>query len=441
MLRAFCLFLLCVIAGVGLAQNRPALKLKVGDRLGVAIVGVTGYDGEYVVLTDGSISGKGFGRLVVEGKTLDQATQLVSSRLRRVLKDPAVSLILMAEQPQFVYLAGAKLNGGNAVTWIGSLDVRQLLSGAEFSAPTEDLEATIFRDGKAVAVTNVGALLAGNEASVGLKPGDVVALNSVAVVRAWVTGLVVKPGEIRLKPGLTAQEAISLAGGLAIPAESAAEAVITLTRGGQSIGLSEPLVSGDTVRVALPEPVRVSVGGEAKLPGRFTLRQGATAFDAVASAGGVSDFGSKQSVLVVRKGEAIVVSLDPTKPFILEDGDQVNLTRNARRVVAMGEVANAGTVLLEEGRKYRLTDVIAGAGGLAPKGSFFRVYLGRPGQDGRLVTKMYHVDRFLKDGDLTQNPEIEAGDVVYVDQPKGINFVSVQQLLNSALIFFNIANR
>ena len=49
-----------------------ATKIKSGDQLGVIVQDVPNYSGEYTVSTDGTISGRGFGRILVAQKTLPE---------------------------------------------------------------------------------------------------------------------------------------------------------------------------------------------------------------------------------------------------------------------------------------------------------------------------------------------------------------------------------
>jgi protein involved in polysaccharide export with SLBB domain len=98
-------------------------------------------------------------------------------------------------------------------------------------------------------------------------------------------------------------------------------------------------------------------------------------------------------------------------------------------------VANAGKYLFKDGERLRVTDALAAAGGLASRGTMRRVYLVHPTPDGRTTVTMFHLDDYLKNGDLSANPEIQPGDSLFFGQPKGITISNVVQVVSAALLF------
>lgn len=61
-----------------------------------------------------------------------------------------------------------------------------------------------------------------------------------------------------------------------------------------------------TVSVEEAAPLRVSVVGEVMKPGLFTLDSGAGLFEALAQAGGFTEFAHRDRIFVVRNGEPVV---------------------------------------------------------------------------------------------------------------------------------------
>jgi protein involved in polysaccharide export with SLBB domain len=76
---------------------------------------------------------------------------------------------------------------------------------------------------------------------------------------------------------------------------------------------------------------RVSVTGEVRLPNLFTLSPETTLGQAVAAAGGVTEFGRMDRVRLLRDGRELVVNLQAPDPAVaamrIHSGDQIRVTR------------------------------------------------------------------------------------------------------------------
>src|SRR5688500_19072432 len=146
----------------------------------------------------------------------------------------------------------------------------------------------------------------------------------------------------------------------------------------------------------------------------------------------------------MRKGEMIRVDASAPAgggkpaPFDLETGDLVYVQRNERAIHVFGEVAKSGKVLMEDQKEYRLSDALALAGGLSDKGTLRRVYLARPGPDGKVVIQQFNLDEYLKDGKAASNPVLQSGDSVLFGQPKGFNLSVVSQVVSTGLLFQSV---
>ncbi|HMS55010.1 MAG TPA: SLBB domain-containing protein, partial [Fimbriimonadaceae bacterium] len=95
------------------------------------------------------------------------------------------------------------------------------------------------------------------------------------------------------------------------------------------------LEAGDTISVQAKRTIRVTVGGEVARPGEVVLRSDPTLDAAVATSGGITEFGTKQNAILVRNGIAQQANLDPRAPVRLEDGDFVLIQKNQRQVLAV----------------------------------------------------------------------------------------------------------
>jgi len=76
---------------------------------------------------------------------------------------------------------------------------------------------------------------------------------------------------------------------------------------------------------------RIAVGGEVRLPNLYTLPPETTLGQAVAAAGGVTEFGRLDRVHVIRDGQELLVNLQrpdgPTASMRIHSGDQLRVAR------------------------------------------------------------------------------------------------------------------
>jgi protein involved in polysaccharide export with SLBB domain len=453
-MRAF----IAILLGLALALpvlGAPPARLKPGDTVAVRVAGTEEFDGEYVVMSDGAIAGVGFGRIVVGGRTLEEAKGLIVRELRRTLREPAVSVFVKQQRQEKVFVSTPGGGpGGGALDFVPGMDLRQVVAAMPAPSEPDLFEVHLFRPGATATVVGLAALLDARAArgNAALQPNDVIVIMVRPSVRVWVTGAVRQPGEYLLPVGADPYQAVARAGGLTELAEREPEVTLGV-RGLDGSSTSLPVLrdpaqspaelrSGDTVVVALPETMRVTVAGEVREPGQFVMRSNSTLAAAVARALGPTESGTLENVLVMRGGEAIQASATAdAAPFPLLPGDLVVVRRNERAVVVLGEAREPGPVRLTDGRAYRLADVVAEAGGLTAQGSLVRVYLGRKGPDGRLEVRAYRLDRFLKDGTMADNPEVFAGDVVLIGQPRGVTLAAATQILSGAMLIQTLLRR
>jgi polysaccharide biosynthesis/export protein len=445
------LILLFCLAPLSLAQ-RAATTLRVGDIVTVRVVAVEGYDGEYRVLTDGSITGLGFGRIVAEGKTVEELRQAITQKLRAIMLDPKVEVVLKEQRLDYVYVSGQAVEAGGPVVLTEGLTLRGLIAGKVEPPADEEFEVVLFRKGIEILREDLSVVLgdSGGMGATSLEPNDVVTVVPTMRYRVWVTGAVRTPGEHRVRPRTDVYQAVAQAGGIDSVVLADQDAFIYVRRGpeerefpiqpesGRSRFYLEP---GDTVTVRLPDKVRITVGGFVATPQAISVREGTTLLDAISQAGGVTPEGTIDDILVLRAdGTAFRRSLsgvqggDEVDNFILQDGDAVYVRRNEAVVAVLGEVAQPKNVTLLVDREYRLADVIAEAGGITPRGSERHVYVASKGDGGKVDITEYHLDQFLRAGDASQNPVLKPGDVVLVATPRGINLASIGNLLTSGAL-------
>lgn len=437
-------------------QQAPVAKIQVGDKLGVVVVEDEKLGGEYVVLDDGSITGVGFGRVVVAGKTVEQARVLIRDGLKRVLKSPTVSLVVIEQKKRFVFVTSLVGTAPGPIEFEPELDVRRIITGITLPEQSDDIEVRLFRGGTEVGQDSLDRVLqgVGDFGSTKLEPNDVVTLAEVVKNRIYVSGKVKEPGEFRVREGTDALQAVALAGGTIETTFGEFSYTIQVRRGTTVYEVSDSpraerfaLEPGDTVIVSVPEQIRVSVGGDVRTPGLWTLRKGTDLLSSIQRSGGVTVDGSLSNVLVIRNGESYILDLSPAREgqdipdFKVEDGDLVFVRRNDNRLMVLGYVKNPKSFRMDEGREYRLADAVSEGGGTDARGTYHRVYLGRRDATGKVSVEEYKLAAFMKDGDLSQNPILEPGDVVMVGEVKGMTLANVSTILSNALLLNSLFGR
>ena len=438
--------------------DRAPIRLKPGDTVMVT----SEYGGEFRVMQDGAIYGRGFGRVVLEGQTWSEAQTNLKKSLRKFVKEDEVQLILKDIRREVVYLVGVG-GGRGSSELMPDMKLRQLLSTVSVDENLDQVQVQVFREGKKVSDNTVSSLLKGDkpDSDILLKADDVVTLTPVPFIRVWVTGLVQKAGQIKLPGGTDPYNAIAQAGGIRFGDTETDrslqdEAHLYIRRGTESFELpirqdqSKPgfsLESGDTISVVPAETRRITVGGEVNKPGEFVLRGDHSLLAAVSQANGANALGTLSNVLILRKGDLFKIDANVPidgkgiSPFNLESGDLVYVQRNERSYLILGDVLKPGKVLMRDGKTYRLADAIADASGLSGRGSFRRVTIARPNSSGKIKVEQFNLDEYLKDGKLTSNPEILPGDCILFGEPKGMTFGNVTQALSGAILLQSIGGR
>ncbi len=106
--------------------------LGAGDRIQVIVYQLADFSGEYFVLVDDTISFPLLGNVNVKGLTLSQLSELLSKRYAQYLKQPIVSVRLIAPRPLKIAIAG-EVNSPGAYTL-------NLIQGQKFPSLTDLLQ-------------------------------------------------------------------------------------------------------------------------------------------------------------------------------------------------------------------------------------------------------------------------------------------------------------
>jgi polysaccharide biosynthesis/export protein len=96
-------------------RSPESYKLGGGDRIQVEILEVPELSRGYEVLSDGSVNLPLIGLISIRGRTLVEATNIIRNAYRRALKDPIVTVSLIAARPLNVGVIGEVTRPGNFI--------------------------------------------------------------------------------------------------------------------------------------------------------------------------------------------------------------------------------------------------------------------------------------------------------------------------------------
>lgn len=269
-----------------------------GDRIGINVLGIAEYSGEYQISADGTVDLPVVGQLLVRGLTVQQTTEAVALKYRQYVKRPIVTLNLLEARPIRIAIAG-EVNRPGSYT-IPRTDDNNYQIGVPTVTEVVQLAGGITQSAniRAVQITrpqprnlglpqktevNLWQLLTTGDASqdITLRDGDTVMIPtaealdssesttlatasfSPAQITVNVVGEVATPGAIAVPPNTPLNQALLAAGGFNNRAAKGSVELVRLNSNGsvsrQKIvvdlaqGLNEgtnpPLRSNDTVIV------------------------------------------------------------------------------------------------------------------------------------------------------------------------------------------------
>ncbi len=274
------------------------------------------------------------------------------------------------------------------------------------------------------------------------RPEVYVTLNGLQPRYIYVIGQVGLPGSYQIEPNWRVSEALAVAGGLKMKPERMKAFLFRAGHPEQPLDLSgilqngDPkanvlLKPGDTISIQETRTMHIYLAGLLTMPGEYDLEIGTGAIEAVAKAGGYTEHAALSKAIIYRGGQAIPVDLfkgmvkgDHTANVTLESADVLVVPPNNRRFAVLGEVITPGWFNLIEGRETALSDALSMAGNVSKRGITTHLYILRT-IDGKVQRISVNFQSFIKKADITGNPSIQDGDVVYVPETKRIAFESI----------------
>lgn len=222
-----------------------------------------------------------------------------------------------------------------------------------------------------------------------------------------------------------------------------------MVNGKTTAELTDVLVKGLKTRLKAPEVTvtlktqrlqRIYVLGAVKTPGILDYKAGWRVTEALAAAGGMLDNTLQADVTILHvDGTATALDLGAIlregkvgADAKLAAGDVVMVQKHYARIAVLGFVNKPGYYDLQDGKPLRLTDAIGMAGGTDIKrGQLGEVAVLHTREDGKQERKVYNLEKFLRKAEIKQNPEVVAGDVVYVPQTKKPDWTTIFQIISS----------
>lgn len=174
----------------------------------------------------------------------------------------------------------------------------------------------------------------------------------------------------------------------------------------------------------------VTVLGEVKAPGIYTLLGPRSLYDALASAGGPTTSEGATITITHANDASHPVTIDVPGPnyspeekaAVVLPGDTVVVNR-APLVYVVGDVGHSGAFYIQVGSKLNLLNLIALSGGPNKTAAMSKSAIVRPMPDGSAQTIRFDMDRVMKNED--PNLVLQAGDVVVVPRSAWKNFETI----------------
>ena len=242
------------------------------DVLGIKVFEEPTLSAEYTVDSDGAITFPFIGRVQVGGKTVNEIEAQVTAALRAdYVRRAQVSVNITQYRSRAIYVLGEVRNPGK-YNITGPVTLLEVIANAGSLTPTAGPILTVqrYRDGlAAAAVAALEPTLPGDprgaellrisyddlkegrlKANILLQDGDTIFVP--AADRFYVSGFVKTPGMFVLAPGLTVQQAISIAGGLTERGSTRGIKISRKVNGKDveiNVGMSDLVKPNDTIKV------------------------------------------------------------------------------------------------------------------------------------------------------------------------------------------------
>lgn len=213
-----------------IVYDHPELTIPAGEQRSAA-------DSGNLVNPDGTIFYPYTGRIRVDGQTVDEIRENITTLLSEYIRDPQIEVRVAQFNSKFVFVTGAVNKPGRVAlrnTPLTLIDAVQSASGFAPNANHHELQIT--RQNRTATVSSYQLLKTGDlSQNIVLRPGDLVHVPDDSTQRVYVMGEVNRPGQVGMgSTRLTLTDVITEVGGIK---ESSADAA--------GVFVIRPAVSGE----------------------------------------------------------------------------------------------------------------------------------------------------------------------------------------------------
>jgi len=372
-------FLPLIVFG-GQAAQTPATPtdyvLGPGDAITETVVNHPEFSSPFLVPTGGVVVFPVAGAINVDGMTIQQLTDQLTTALKNELLQPRVTITLNSARLQQVFVYGDVQKPGAVPITPGMRlsDAFNSTGGLSQDFKLSEAQITLLPRNGAKEISPLIDVLSGKgDSNPVLHDGDTVNVDAGWFI-CYVIGQVTNPGAQHMKRGTGLLQAIAAAGGPTDQGLISRVEIKHTDKRIEEVDLVPTLVRGQ--KVALPE---------------------------------------------------------------LRPGDLITVPLNLDQYSVLGYVKKPGTFPIPQGKTLTLAEAVSSATGQEKdqdsRGMLSHVRLARM-ENGTPKMYTYDLGKFLVKGDPSQNPDIKPGDVVYVPQSNQVGSTTAVQILSGLGVFW-----
>ena len=467
--------------------------LDFGDVLQVQNIGSNAYSVEEAIKRDGSINLPDLGKVFIGGLSLADATNLVKNKVEESSIGSEAFVTLVNVRDVQVVLAGNVFNPGSYTLSGNSNIFHALTISGGPSEFGSFREIDLIRQNKVIETIDLYKIFISGEGNFGsrLRSGDLVFVRPAKKI-IGIYGGVKRPGVYELRDNESFSDLLFFANGFRPDADkkninynSIIESKVVSNRVTGYESLEEIIPQdGNSLYVGIISIKEVEISGSVKNPGRYSMNPGDGIYELILRAGGYDDnaypFGGvllnenvkkvnaqandqlykdfletmvDNSINLSQEGSGMIGSLleefrgtpptgrittsfdldliskDPSKNTLLQDGDIAIIPEAVNYLYVFGETANEGTVLFSEGKN--IDYYLSAKGGLNDSADSSSIFVLLP--DG--TSKRISSKNIFRDG--SRSVELYPGSVIFVPK-KHNNMFRANTIQSYAAILGNL---
>jgi len=445
--------------------------LDFGDTLEIQLIGQINSIDEISIKRDGSINVQEIGKIFIAGLTLQEAGQIIKSKITNAYIGVEVFISLINVRDIQILITGNAYNPG-IYTLNGNSNLLHALSmsgGIDENGSFRQVD--IIRNNQVIKSIDLYDIFIHGKSGFNqrLRSGDTILVKPFQKLVA-ISGAVNRPGIFELKPNETFSDLFNYANGFSISANMDAirierlnKDIVELIKVDNLDTLSSSIpFAGDRIDVRAYERRKVLISGAVKSPGEYVLSKGETLSTIIKKAEGYTDdaypFGgiliNKRAEVInqnavdklysayikrlITKGDALfasdslpfildelkntpvsgrvkaefdldVINSSPMLDTSLDDGDEIIIPLKTQQIYMYGEINNPGSVRYKPGNS--IIDYINVSGGVLESADKKNIFVIHPNGE---IDRYTNNSRLSFLDDAAKDILIYPGSVIYV---------------------------